>query len=143
MVKKVIRTIQAFVLVGLIAIPIYSAIFRIELYPFAPYTMYSFRNKIEYTVFPRIYCETSNSKKLVTNKMWQPMDEARIGESFETSYYGKNYLQIQEKLESLHDHIITNKYECNSIVIDFKIYHTAEELLKDSGVALKTFRTAR
>lgn len=101
-----IRLLQVTLTSFIVVIMLLSIITKEELYPFAPYTMYSYPMKASQLKVFEIYFVMIDGKEIVLEQKYvEPMDEARIKFSFEQMYwknYGKfNTKDIDIKLKSL------------------------------------------
>lgn len=120
--------------------PVYCFLSSSELYPFAPYSMYSHKHEVVGVKFFRFYCQNTQ-EFLLTNEMIRPFDEARLTQSVESAYFSGNASEINERLESLMEVVSKNKFQCNNIVLKIKNYHSPKDFLSEQGEVLETFST--
>lgn len=113
-----------------------------ELFPFAPYSMYSQRHAIVGLKFFRFFCQTGAGESLLTEPMIVPFDEARLTQSIESAYFShQKDSAIQEKLGSLAKLVRENKFECDHIVLRVKTFDSAEEFRSETGTVVEFFTT--
>lgn len=133
-----LQSLQYVITLLIIATSAYCAVWRSELYPFAPYTMYSHKHNIVNHDFFDIHCSVDGKKVVLTNRMLWPLDEARLEMSVSESYYKKEYGLIVSKLTSVKEQVLNNKFECEKVQFDVLRYKGPEEMLSKQGASIHT-----
>lgn len=142
MIRRVVIVVQFCLVILFAGIGVYCFWNYSELYPFAPYGMYGQKHEIQGTSFFQFYCLTSEGKEKLTNAMSQPLDEARLTQSFEESYFSGSDDDVHEKLESLKIQTKQNKFNCRKIILNVVNFSSPEDFLKNNPRIKKSFETS-
>lgn len=141
------HAIQGLVTLFCTGMMLYCMVSYQELYPFAPYTMYSYRDDLKQTYYLRLYCSLpSGNKQLISDVMMRPFDEARIYMSLKEEYFQFELDEtvkpkIIAKLDHLKLAVHANNYPCDTVQMKVVVYSDPAEFFQDKGTELSFFES--
>lgn len=106
-----------------------------EYYPFAPYTMYSYKHDIRSHLFSRYVC-TDNESVVLTNSAFSPLDLARLSTSIQQD---KDEESISEKLTEAKRLAIKNGLNCTLLKLNIYRYDRPENFFTKKEVFVKEY----
>jgi hypothetical protein len=141
MVSRKVTGLQSSLTLFVICLSLYCTFSGRELYPFAPFTMYSYRHSITENTFFNFFCVNGPEEIPLRNEMTFPFDDARLSTSVESSYYANSPEEVVIKLKSLREAILKNQYKCDKAVVRLVKYESTKAFLAKKGHQIKAFES--
>jgi hypothetical protein len=104
-----------------------------EYYPFAPYTMYSYKHDITKMQFYELNCLNKKFENKLTPEMIVPLDFARLVTSLDESYRQRSFKSVEKKLASLVKIVTKNSFDCEKILFKVIKYRDGKTFLEKEG----------
>lgn len=118
-----------------------AMLFNLEIYPFAPYTMYSYRHTLNDWGEIELFCVTEKGDAFdITDIMLAPLDEARLKTSLENHFdHSDEARTLPLKLTSVARSLKKKNIPCSELKMVYKRYRNVDEYLSKKGRVLKAY----